>query len=94
MKKKFRRYLVMMTAVLALSLFGGTIGQVDSQETIASKRIKPKYESAANILDETKRNEIEDKAYRDKMLSNSQESIELLKEIRDLLQQLNAKKGK
>ena len=56
------------------------------------KRKKFKDDSIESMRDVFARKEAEEEEYRQKMLSNSDQMVELLIQVRDLLMQLNAKK--
>ncbi|MCK5082756.1 MAG: hypothetical protein KAR31_07595 [Candidatus Omnitrophica bacterium] len=89
MEKKASKYVLV---VLALSLFAGQNVYAGSKDMVASKRTMHKDDSTESMRDVYIRREKESKEYKEKMISNSEESIELLKEIRNLLRRLNEKK--
>ncbi len=82
----------------AVSILTGLIvvrtGQAGSESLKAEKRTIYQDDSGESMRDVYVRRETEDKEYKQKILSNSEESVILLKEIRDLLQQLNAREKK
>jgi len=78
-------------ALLLLSLMGGVEAQAGTKDMEATKRTKFKDDSAESMRDVFARREAEEEEYRQKMLSNSDQTIKLLIQVRDLLRQLNAK---
>ncbi|MBN1868961.1 MAG: hypothetical protein JW847_00060 [Candidatus Omnitrophica bacterium] len=89
MRKFLLPYLLV---VLVLGLFAGQQpAYAGSKELVATKRDIFEDDSTQSMRDVYVRLEAEDKQYRQTMLNNSEESIRLLKEIRDLLQKLNEK---
>ena len=92
MRRKSLQYLTAIVIVLVLNLLVGTKVQAGSKKMIAGKKEVFKEDSAKSMSDVFKRSELENKEYRGKMIFNGEESVKLLKEIRDLLQQLNEKK--
>ena len=87
--KKVLLYSLM--AILVFSLFGSTDVQAGTKDMVATKREKFKDDSVESMRDVFDRRESEEKEYKKKMLSNSDKTIKLLTEIRDLLLQLNEK---
>jgi len=91
MRRKSFQYFIVMIIVLALSLLAGMKAQAGSKTMVATKREVFKDDHVKSMKDVFKQSELEYKEYREKMIANSEETVKLLKEIRDLLQQLNAK---
>ena len=91
MKEKVWGYWAVMIFVLVVSLLVGTGVQAGSKDLAAEKRVKFTDDSVESLRDVFKQREEKEKEYREKMLANSTDSIKLLKEIRNLLQQLNEK---
>ena len=83
---------IIVIAFFLLSILGGMIAQAGTKDMTATKRTKFKDDSVESMRDVLARKEAEDDEYRQKMLSNSDQAIELLTQVRDLLKQLNAKK--
>lgn len=92
MKKGVLYHSTTMIIVLALSLLFSTVVMGGTKNLVAGKKLKFEDDSVESMRDVLIRREGESKEYREKMLSNSKESIVLLKEIRDLLKQLNEEK--
>lgn len=94
MRKKASKYLSVILVVLALSPFVGQTVYAGSKDLVSSKRNIYKDDSTESMRDVYIRRDEESKEYKGKMLSNSEESVRLLREIRDLLQELNEKEKK
>jgi len=92
MQKKSVFGLNIVIALFLLSLMGGMEAQAGTKDMEATKRTKFKDDSVESMRDVFARKEAEEDEYRQKMLSNSDQMIELLTQVRDLLRQLNAKK--
>ena len=91
MRKNTSTYLSVILVVLALSLSVGQAVYAGSKDLVAGQRNIYKDDSTESMRDVYIRREAESKEYRETMLSNSKESVKLLREIRDLLQRSNAK---
>ena len=91
MRKKLCRLFITIFIILLISLIMSSGVQAASKSTEATKRTVYQDDSTASMRVMNIRHDIEVKEYNQKILSNNEESIKLLKEIRDLLQQLNAK---
>jgi hypothetical protein len=87
MKRKFLKYFMVTCIVLSFSLSIATGTQA------AKKKVYGEDESANMREMNIMQNNV-DKEYRNKMLSTSKQSVALLKEIRDLLKQLNEKEAR
>ena len=84
---------VMVVIVFFLLSFIGRIEvQAGSKDMISSKRTRFKDDNVASMRDVFAQKEAEEDEYRQKMLSNSDQTIELLTQIRDLLESLNEEK--
>ena len=92
MKKKVLKCLAVTLVVLGLSLLIGQVVHAGSKSLAATKRNVYKDGSTESMRDVYTRRDAESKEYNRKMLSNSEESVRLLKEIRDLLRAQNTKK--
>lgn len=88
MREKTLVTLLIMIGVLVI----GSAAYAGSEDMDTSKRKIYQNNTTESMRDVYIRRESEDKAYKDKLLLNSNESVKLLKEIRNLLKQLNAKK--
>lgn len=88
MREKGLKCLLAMLIVLAISLFVGQTVYAGSKDLNVGKRNIYKDDSTESMRDVYIRREGESEEYKEKMLSNSEGSIRLLKEIRDLLQKL------
>ena len=88
MNKRIFDYFLLILVALVLSLFVGQSVYAGSKDLVANKRNIYKDDGTESMRDVYTRREAESKEYRAKMLFNSEESIRLLKEIRDLLQKL------
>lgn len=75
-----------------LSLTSGMIAQAGTRDMAATRKTKFKDDSVASMRDVFDRKEAEEKAYKQTMLANSNKTVELLSQVRDLLIKLNAKK--
>jgi len=91
MKKIFLFCLSVTLVVLTINFIGSTVAQAGTKNMSAGKRVTFKDDSVESMRDVFARRETEDKEYKEKMLANSDATIELLTEVRDLLQQLNEK---
>lgn len=92
MRKKTSNYLLVVLVVLTLILFVSQTVHAGSKSLAATKRNVYKDGSTESMRDVYTRRDAESKEYNRKMLSNSEESVRLLKEIRDLLRAQNTKK--
>ena len=91
MRMKVSYCLTAMVIVLASGLLAGGQVQAGSKDMVAGKRDKFQDDSVESMREVLEQREEKDKEYREKTLANSEETIGLLKEIRDLLRQLNEK---
>lgn len=88
--KKFFLYCLAITIIMFSVSFSNIISaHAGSKDMVAGKKEKFKDDSVENMRDLMEKSTIESKAYKERMLSNSDQTVALLKEIRDLLQQLN-----
>lgn len=91
MRKKFSRHLTAIVIISMVSLFMSSAVQAGSKSTEATKRTVYQDDSTESMYEVNMRREAEMKEYKQKILSNGEASIRLLREIRDLLQELNEK---
>ena len=89
MKKGIFWCLTVTSLIFGVGLVGNTGVEAGSKDMVAGKRAIFKDDSIESMRDVFKRQEIEGKEYKKIMLINSEKSVKLLKEIRDLLRQLN-----
>jgi len=82
---------IVISLVLALHLLVMTEAFAGTKDLDAGKRVKYGDGTVKNMRDTFERRELEDKEYRTTMIKNSEESLKLLEQIRNLLQQLNEK---
>ena len=76
-----------------LGIFLGSVpARAGSQDLEADKRTKFEDDSVESMRDVFMRREEESREYREKILANSEKTIKLLEEIKELLQRLNEKK--
>ena len=80
MNKKGLRNLSVITIILAVSLLAVRGVQAENQDS-----------NTGNMREMIERRDTEGKEYKQRTLSNSEEGLRLLREIRDLLRQLNEK---
>jgi len=92
MRKKSVFGPIIVITFFMLSVSGGMIAQAGTKDMVATKRTKYKDDGVESMRDVFARKEAEEEEYREKMLSNSNQTVELLKQVRNLLRQLNAKK--
>ena len=91
MRKKLSRHLAVIIIISMASLFMNSGVQAGSKSTEATKRTAYQDDSTESMYEVNRRLEAETKEYKQKILLNGEESIRLLREIRDLLQELNEK---
>ena len=91
MKKKLSRYLTAVVIVSMISLLVSTKAQAGSKDLEATKKAAYQDDSTESMRVVNLRLEAEKKERDQKILSNSEKSVKLLTEIRDLLQKLNEK---
>jgi len=91
MRRIFMNSLSVVVVVLAISFIGNPVVLAGSKDMVGGKRVMFQDDSVESMRDVFARREMDDKEYKEKMLANSDETIKLLTEIRDLLQQLNEK---
>ena len=91
MKYKNVFNIIIVITLFSLSYLGIMEVQAGSKDMVAGKRTKFQDGSVASMRDVLARREAEEEAYRQKMLSNSDQTIALLTQVRDLLEQLNEK---
>ncbi len=90
MKRNGLLYLFVVTFVVGnLALVGAV--QAGNEKPESKKREIYQNDSTESMRDVYVRRNVESKEYREKILSNSEESVKLLKDIKDLLKQLNEK---
>ncbi len=92
MRKKSVFSPMIIIMLLVLSLMGGMVAQAGTKDMDATRRTKFKDDSVESMRDVFDRKEAEEKAFRQTMLSNSNKTVELLSQVRDLLIKLNEKK--
>ena len=88
MRKKISMYLSGMLIILTLSLSACPIVHAGSKDLNAGKRIIYQDDSTESMRDVYIRRETESKEHNQTIFSNSEESVRLLREIRDILQKL------
>ena len=88
MRKKISVYLSGTLIILTLSLSVGQTVHAGSKDFNAGKRTIYQDDSTESMRDVYTRRETESKERQQAILSNSEESVRLLREIRDLLQKL------
>ena len=91
MKKKLFRQSIAIVIILVVSLPICSGAQAGNKSMEAAKRTIYQNDSTESMYEADLKREAEEKEYKAKVLSNGEESVKLLKEIRDLLQQLNEK---
>jgi hypothetical protein len=91
MRNKLSQYFMVVCVVVVLGLSVSPGVQAASEDTKATKRAVYQDDSTESMAEVNLRRDAEEKEYRQAMLSNGEESIALLIEIRDLLAQLNAR---
>jgi len=91
MRKKSVIGPIIVIALFLLSVMGSIEAQAGTKNMEATKRTKFKNDSVESMRDAFIRKEAEEKEYRQKMLSNSDQTVQLLMQVRDLLRQLNKK---
>ena len=89
MRKNFLQYFVIVVIMMGLVVHIGTGVQAGTKDFDAAKRAKFEDDNVESMRDVIKRREEKEEEYKKQLLADNEESIELLKEIRDLLQQLN-----
>ncbi len=93
MRKTLFKHSIVVMIISMISLFVSTAAvQADSKDVESTNEWIFQNNTTENMRDVYVRRETETKEYNQKVLSNSEESIKLLKEIRDLLIKLNAKR--
>lgn len=89
MKKKFYYCLGITVIVFSLSFSNIILVHAGSKEMISGKKERYKDDNVENVLELRERKAKENKAYKEKMMLNSDKAVALLREIRNLLRQLN-----
>ena len=84
-------FIIVVVILFSLSYLGVMEVQAGSKDMVASKRTKFKDDNVESMRDVFALREAEEEKYRQKMLSNSDQAIRLLMQVRDQLIQLNAK---
>ena len=90
MRKKYVVILSVAAAMLALVFLTQEI-HAGSRDMVATKRDVFQDDGSVSMRDMFKKREQDDERFRETLISNSEESIRLLREIRDLLVSLNEK---
>ena len=83
---------MIIVMILSLVTFNSLIVEAGSKDMVATKKRKFKDDGVESMRDVFARKEAEEAEYRLKMLSNSDQTVKLLSQVRDLLIELNAKK--
>lgn len=92
MRNKILFGVMVVIVFFLLSFMGGIEVQAGSKDMVSSKRTRFKNDNVASMRDVFAQKEAEEDEYRKKMLSNSDQTIELLMQIRDLLKSFDEKK--
>lgn len=93
MRKKY--VMILPVAMIALALvFLSQELYAASKDMVASKREVFQDDSVISMRKMFTKRQSEDKEHRETLMSNSEESVRLLREIRNLLRELNAKETK
>jgi len=92
MRKKFLCPLGITVIIISVSFSSIHPVYAGSKEMEAKKREKFKDDDVVSMKDLMDKREAESEAYKAKMLSNGDKTVVLLKEIRDLLRQMNEEK--
>jgi len=92
MRNKNLFYIIVVVTLFSLSFLGMMEAQAGSKDLVATKRTKFKDNDVESMRDVFDVRDKKEDQYRQKMLSNSEQTIQLLTEVRDLLIRLNAKK--
>ena len=90
MRTKNMMGLLVIMAALALALLAQDL-YAGSKDLVATKRDIFQDDTAVSMRDMYVKREQEDKAFRETLMANSEESVKLLREIKVLLQRLNEK---
>lgn len=86
-KKQFGAGIVILAFIMSVPLV-----YAGSKDLTASKRSRYEDDGTESMRDVFRRMEQDEKDYRATMLANSEQTVQLLKEVRDLLKKLNDKK--
>ena len=92
MNKKCIRISVMIIMIFSLFILNDLVVEAGTKDMVATKRTKFKDDGVESMRDVFARKEAEEEEYRQKMLANGNQTIDLLRQVRDLLIQLNKKK--
>ncbi len=92
MRNKVSFGVMVIIVSFLLSFMGGAEVQAGSKDMVAGKRTRYQDDRVASMRDVFAQREAEEDEYREKILSNSDQTIELLTQIRDLLESLNEEK--
>lgn len=90
MRKKCVMALSLAAAVLALIFLTQEL-QAASKDMVATKREVFQDDTSVSMRDMFAKRQAEEEEYRKVLMADSKESVRLLREIRDLLKDLNAK---
>jgi len=91
MNKKCFRIGIIIAMIFGMFILNDLAVQAGTKDMEATKRTKFKDDGVESMRDVFARKEAEEEAYRQKMLSNSDQMVDLLADVRKLLVQLNAK---
>jgi large-conductance mechanosensitive channel len=89
MNKALIHYLGIAVVTFMVSFSNVGTVQAGSKDMVAQKREKFEDDSVESMKDLMAKREEDNQAYKKKMMSNSDKTVMLLEEIRDLLKQLN-----
>jgi len=92
MRNKVSFGVMVIIVSFLLSFMGGAEVQAGSKNMVSGKRTRYQDDNVVSMRDVFAQKEIEEDEFRKKVLSSSDETIELLTQIRDLLKSLNEKK--
>lgn len=93
MRNKVSLMVLVVIISFLISLMGDIEVQAGSKGLISGKRTKYQDNKSTSMRDVFAQKEIEEDEFREKVLLNSDETIELLTQIRDLLKSLNEKEN-
>lgn len=92
MRNKVSFGVMVIIVSFLLSFMGGAEVQAGSKDMVSGKKTRFQDDSVTSMRDVFAQREAEEDEYREKILSNSDQTIELLTQIRDLLESLNEEK--
>jgi len=80
-----------LSVIVALGIIGSTVVQAGTRDMVAGKKLKFEDDSVKSMRDVFERRDDKEKYYRETMTTNSNLTVELLADIKDLLRRLNNK---